>query len=385
MSLLSRDDLQSLAQGGSPCVSLYLPTHRAGAQIQQDPIRLKNLLRQAEDGLSADGVDKGAVESLLAQARGLLDDHLFWQHQSDGLAIFLSPEAKRQYRLPLSFEELAVVGERFHLTPLLPLLTGDAFFYILALSQKRVRLLEATRHSVREIDLQDIPDSLGDAVGYDWEQRSLQFHTGAPRGGEGGKRQAMFHGHGGGVDDGKEEIAKFLQLIDRGLLRLIDDRQAPMVVAAVDYVIGIFREVTKHPAVVEGGIEGNPDELTAEDLHGRAVEKVEPLFAVGRRQAADRFNAAVGTGLASEELAEVVLAATDGRIDTLFVAPEHHRWGHFDAPSRQVEVHAERGEGDEDLLDRAALETLLHGGTVYAVGADEVPGDDDALAAVFRY
>jgi hypothetical protein len=34
-------------------VSLYLPTHRTGAELRQGPIRLKNLLREATEGLAA--------------------------------------------------------------------------------------------------------------------------------------------------------------------------------------------------------------------------------------------------------------------------------------------------------------------------------------------
>jgi hypothetical protein len=41
-----------------------------------------------------------------------------------------------------------VVTDRFHIKPLLPLLSGDGRFYVLALSQSEVRLLQGTRYSV---------------------------------------------------------------------------------------------------------------------------------------------------------------------------------------------------------------------------------------------
>jgi hypothetical protein len=49
-----------------------------------------------------------------------------------------------------------------------------------------------------------------------------------------------------------------------------------------------------------------------------------------------------------------------------------------------VEVHAVREEGDQELLDTAALFSLRQGGTVYGLNRGEVPGGGD-LAAVFRY
>lgn len=387
MALVSRDHLRELAQGGSPSVSLYLPTHRAGAETQQDPIRLKNLLREADGRLGAEGFD-GAGGELLAPARRLLDDHPFWQHQSDGLAVFLSPKTRRLYRLPLAFEELVVVGERFHLAPLLPLLHGDGLFYLLALSQNRVRLFAATRHRVREIDLRDIPESLADALGYDWEQRSLQFHSAPPRGVAGpasGGRAPIYHGHGAGTDDEKEEVARFLHLVDHGVRKLLREPTEPVVVAAVDWVASLFRDLSKLADLVPEPVEGNPDAVPAEDLHRRAVEKVEPLFEAERTRAAERYDAAVGAGRTAERLEEVLVAAADGRVDVLWVDRALHRWGRFDPAARQVSVHAERADGDEDLLDRAALETLLHGGSVYAVAAYEVPGAAGELAALYRF
>ena len=48
MDLLPRRELEGLIlEREGPCVSIFLPTHRAGAETQQDPIRLKNLLGEA--------------------------------------------------------------------------------------------------------------------------------------------------------------------------------------------------------------------------------------------------------------------------------------------------------------------------------------------------
>jgi hypothetical protein len=47
-------------------------------------------------------------------------------------------------------------------------------------------------------------------------------------------------------------------------------------------------------------------------------------------------------------------------------------------------VHRAPELGDEDLLNVAAVKTLLTGGTVYAVPPDEMP-DAASVAAVLRY
>jgi hypothetical protein len=104
MDVLRRTDLQRLALGRpGPCVSVFLPIHRAGREVEQTPIRLENLLRQATDALKTDGVRAAEIGRLLAPLRRLLDDRLFWQYQSDGLALFSRPGWWRSFRVPWTF------------------------------------------------------------------------------------------------------------------------------------------------------------------------------------------------------------------------------------------------------------------------------------------
>jgi hypothetical protein len=71
--------------------------------VQQAPIRLKNLLREAAEALQADGVKAPTIKSLLAPLWRLLDDGLFWQYQSDGLALYSRPGWWRSFRVPWTF------------------------------------------------------------------------------------------------------------------------------------------------------------------------------------------------------------------------------------------------------------------------------------------
>ena len=99
MDVLSRDDLELLVrQPRSSCVSLYMPTHRSRPETQQDPIRLKNLIRRAEESLVAAGIRRPDASEFSARPE-LIEDVAFWRHQSDGLALFLRTGWFRCYRL----------------------------------------------------------------------------------------------------------------------------------------------------------------------------------------------------------------------------------------------------------------------------------------------
>lgn len=381
MSVLDRQALEDLIDvAAEPCVSIYLPTHRAGLDYRQDPILLKNLLREAEDQLERSGMGHDQAGALLHPARELLEDAVFWKHQADGLALFLTRAGMRAYRLPESFRPLAVVNRRFHVKPLLPLLSGDGRFWLLALSQNQVRLWEGSRHGLREIELRSIPSSLQGALGYDYEQKSLQFRGARTQGGQG----AMFYGGGEGDETVKQEMEAYFRIVDDGVRRLIGDGRGPLVLAAVDYEIAMYRQVSKVADIVEGGIPGNPEMLDATELHGRAWALVAPRFEASRRRARERHADLSATDRVTATLAEVLPASIDGRVETLFVALGRRRWGRYDEPTRTVTEAPGQEPGVDDLLDFTAVQALVHGAEVFAVDPADVPGGGD-LAAIYRY
>src|SRR3982751_2649888 len=107
MPILSQDELKTvMAESKRPTISIFLPTHQAGPETEQDPIRLKLLLKQAEDKFIADGQRPAEARELIAPVSALLDDAAFWRHQADGLAVFRTRDAFKVYRLPLELQEL---------------------------------------------------------------------------------------------------------------------------------------------------------------------------------------------------------------------------------------------------------------------------------------
>ena len=113
--------------------------------MQQDPIRFKNLLRDAKKQLLGGGMGPREADALLQPAQALLDDSNFWNHQHDGLAIFMAADDFHYYPLPFSVEELLVLAQSYYVKPVLPLFTNNGHYFILAISQNEVRLFEGTR------------------------------------------------------------------------------------------------------------------------------------------------------------------------------------------------------------------------------------------------
>jgi hypothetical protein len=389
MDLFTRANLRQLMLSAHQmCVSLYMPTHRTGREIREDGVRCKNLLSQAEEQLHAAGLRTPEARKIVQPAWELHDDSTFWQNQSDGLAMFAAPGLFQYYRVPLRFEERLVVGQRFHVKPILRLLQGDGEFFLLAVSQKHVRFLRGTHHSISELAPAALPRSLSDALNIDEYVQSLQQHsyTSVGIGGEGGATEGMFHGHGGSNLDVKkrDEIREYFLRIADGLQDFLHDDRSPLVFAGVDYLFPIFRDACKYRHLQDEPIMGNPDELKSAELHGAAWAIVHPYFERQQQAALQQYADLTNRDLTSHESATLVSAARSGRIGTLFVAEDAQLWGIVDEQRDACTPVAAPQSGAEDLLNYAAVHTLLHGGTVYVVDGRHMPGDQ-AIAGIFRY
>jgi hypothetical protein len=371
VDVLTRKDLEVvLKEGKTPCVSLFLPTHPGGAE--QDLIAWKNLLRSAEEGLGARGCDAAGTRGLLAPARAAGEAPSFWRQQGAGRAFFLAPGWSRSYRLPLAVAARAVVARHPHVKPLLPLLSGDGRFFLLALSSNAVRLLEGTRYGAQEVDLHGLPHGLAEALRYHDRDEPLTFHTHPALGL--GRKGAIFHGHGVGIDDAKDDLLRYFQAVDHGLHEFLRAERAPLVLAGVEELWPLYWQANTYPHLVEGGAAGCPDRSSPQELHDRAWPLVRPRFEEARQKALALYAQLAGTGRTAADLEEVVAAACKGRLEVLFTTTAPGPCGTVDRATGAVVVRDPARPGDEDLPNWAAVHVLLHGGTVYAVEPGEAPG-----------
>ena len=118
---------------------------------------------------------------------------------------------------------------------------------------------------------------------------------------------------------------------------------------------------------MDEGIAGNPERLSAGELHEQTWTIVKPYFQKTQQEAVDRYKEFVGSGRASNRIRKIIPAAYHGRIELLFVVPDLQQWGTFDPSTDEIHLHKKENTGDEDLLEFAAIQTLLNGGNVYVV------------------
>jgi len=391
MDVVSSSDVRALVESSERnSVSIFLPTHRAGVDTQQDPIRLKNLLRKAEEQLTERGLRPVEAKEFLEQAHALVNDSVFWRHQADGLAIFLSPKVFRTFRVPLAVEEKVVVNDRFRVKPLLPLLMSTGRFYLLALSQGHTRFFRCSQHAISEIQYEGLVQSMEEWSQYedpdseDHQFRHVRTNAAVGRSGTNTGRQTLFTGHGEDEPDAKDKALQFFRILDKSLHPVLKDESAPLLLAGVEYLLPLYKTANTHRNLLDEGILGNPEGKSPQELLAQAWPLVEPHFKQAQQQALARYEDFGGTERATSEIRAIVPAAHDGRVDTLFVAQGAEIPGVYDHGSHAVTLVGESGTGGEDLVDLAVAQTLVNSGHVFVLGRDEMPGRGD-LAAFFRY
>jgi len=376
-----RDQLKELIRvEAAPAVSIYMETHRTGAEVAAQPLRLRAAIEQAKGLMAAADLD--GTRDLLAPLEGLVGDHDFWQHQADGLALFASRGFGRLYRLPVRVPDLVVVAPTFHTKPLIEFLQAPERFWVLSVAQKEVCLWEGTASGLTPVDLTTVPTSLQEALGTQVAGDRLNLRS--PRG---NGSAPVFHGHGAGKDDTKQELEKFFRAVDAGVRELLADEIGPVILAAVDYYHPIYRAVSKLENLAGEGIEGSVASWDEARIHAAAWPIARMSVELKIDKARDLWESSYGRGKTESDLQAVARLAVAGRIRLLLTEVERAVWGRIDRASGEIEIVQEGGRdprGDTvDLLDELAEITIQHGGRALVLAASRMPVET-GIAAVLR-
>lgn len=378
MTLLTKRKFEDLAnQHDDYCISIYIPTARTGDN-KDSRIRLKNRLKSIENDLKAMGVKPKELNKILSPVSEIIADTNFWRHLSDALVMFRSRTDFYYTTLPLDVEELSVVSDSYHLLPLLSSFNNNDTFFILELSMNNNRLFRATQNEIEEIETQGFPDNMAESTGKDVKQKSLQFRTGQTSGGTG-----LYHGKGEGKDEKKTEITKYLTEVDQGLCDILEGFSAPLIVASVEYIFSIFREVSSYDHIYPKAVLGNYDHGDILLVHEKACELLVPYFNEIRNTQKQVYSEKIGK--TTSEVTEIVNASMAGSVDTLFVKKHNQLWGKVRTDSGSIEIHEEKKSHDTCLLDFSARSTFLKGGKVFLEEPEELPEPTEAANAILRY
>ena len=179
---------------------------------------------------------------------------------------------------------------------------------------------------------------------------------------------------GGVTDDTKENLLKYFRLIDRGLHDLFEDERAPLVLAGVEYLFPIYREANTYPRLIEEGIPGNPQGIECGGASPVGPEDRQALFSEGRKRRRRPVPAILGD--------RPDLRRYPGDRPGRRPRTGRHALRRLGAPAMGNDstrraapsnCTGKRETQGEDLLEIAAIQTFLNGGSVFILPPEKMP------------
>lgn len=361
-------DLRTLALArADACVSIYLPTTPLTQDIGAARIALGNLGKTAISQLNNRGFDKRRLNAIAEQLDDLGEAEDFWRVQANSLAILVTPDQLRTYRLPNNLSEQVQVSDRFHLKPLLRAVTFPHEAFVLALGENAVRLVEVPAEGpASTLRVPDMPKSAADATG------RASVNDRSPSG--------RIHGSEGQ----KTLLRAYARSVDRAVRDALRGHSAPLILAATEPLASIFRTVNSYPQLTDATIPGGPDQTTDTDL----AEAARPILDDLNRKDVDAFHALFAQRLAQGrttlDVGVAARAATHGAIDQIVIDMDLSMPGHVDEGSGALKLEDKESAGSYSVTDEIACRALLTGARVMSVRAADVP-ERAPLAAILRY
>lgn len=349
MRVLSRSDFKILARHRGPgCISMYLPCASPIGRSVRDSTQLETLLVTAKSAVAARNCDPEILRRIFEPLRRIVREPGRLRSGTRSLVVFADRERSRFFSLPIRTEAYFGVARRFTMKPLIPLLATGGRHFVAAIGRSHIRLWEASQTSLRRL----------------WRYRRI--------------RRSASESSGETAPSEREAGSAAVEtLFGRG--------QELLVVVADGSDLTDCRNNGRFQDHVSAFVRADPDRLAEDDLaqhawrasHGVVSRRIER----DTRRTGARL---VGNG-AVQKVADIIEAASDGRVESLFAAHGAERWGRVAPNGRGAVVHGPPEPTDEDLIARAAVDTLMHDGRVFLVASAAVPSRNGSpVAAVLR-
>ncbi len=365
----TQPELQALVAERNPAsVSIYIKTTPQTQNIGSAGITLANLIKEADVQLEKAGVDKRTRWAVTEQLEDVTEDEEFWTFQANSLAIFASPDSHRSYRLPTHLESVVEVSDRFFLKPLIRAISMPHHAFVLALAENEVRLIEVFSDMPAEtLRVANLPKDAASAVG----TRTVNTRS---------HSSGRLHGSEGQ----KVHLRKYCRMVDAALRPLLAGRHEPLILAATEPLLSIYRSVNSYPEFTEQAIVTSPARVPAHELAERARPMLDQRHADSIARFHELFRVREADGRATTDLSRAARAATFGAVDTLLVAIDEVIHGRVDEQTGEVTLVDGVGADNYGVVDEIAGRTLITGGRLLGVRKADIPGEA-SLAAVLRY
>jgi hypothetical protein len=299
---------------------------------------------------------------------------------SKGLGVYIEEGMCWYIKLPSNPGRDILVNSAFNVKPLLPLFTGNEYFYLLVISKKQAKLFRADAFGMEHVNVPGLSelDSGSDHEGED---------PTAPTGLRGEKDAVDATAFGATIkgDQKKKRLANYLEEVDDVIWKeVLHDKTAPLMLAGVEYLIPIYKTVSDYTNICEEALTGSHERDEIPVLYEQAMKKMKSHFQQPLLKAVEMYNNQSATALTTSIVDDIIPAVHYSQASHLFVQKDAQLWGTFDEAKNELKLHENKQDDSDDLVNTAIVKAIQTGAEVHVVEKEQMPAES-IMAAILRY
>ena len=335
------------------CVTLICPSARTIPEVQQVPIRLKVMLREAEQRLKNEyskEIADGMIERLKQAIENVDERKLL-----EGFALFVDRQISEKVDLPFPVEERVVIDRTFATREMVRAHLSSLNYHVLLLSLEKAELMEAYTDQVLRDRIAGFPmtnEYSGNALAN--TMAGVQI----------------------------EQPRKFWHEVDEAVRGVVGPHGHVVVVSVAEHYTPFLESAAK-PGIYIGNLPGNRSHETPQQIMKEAWE-VAYADQKKRQLAEVQKLAKAPVGLTAIDVGDIWRRVLDGRGHLLFVERDRKQPAIVENGTVRLIEKPETNHAVDDLVDDIIEQQLKHGGQVHVLpnGALEEYG---GIALLMRY
>jgi hypothetical protein len=342
------------------CVTIILNTHRTKPDNLKDTIVLKNLIKDAENRLLADESkrDAKALVDRLNELAATIDHN----YNLESLILFVNEDIADFVRLPIQVEERVVIDHTFATRDLVRAIHLETNYYVLVLSQQKVRLIEAFNDKV-------VAEIKGD-----FPMENTQFYSTNKPELSNASRQTNL-------------VAEFFNQVDKAVNKVRKDNPLPVLICTEE---GNYHEYLKiadqKQSIFDTYLNKNRVEEKAHAIVTEAWGVVKDYTVESNNARKADLQKAVGQNKFLSDTNEIWQAIKQGKVQTLFIEQGNFQPALWENDLIQYvsDDLRDKKEVVDDIYDELIEANMNHGGDVVFLPKGEL-ADFNGFGAITRY
>ena len=342
----------------NPAVTIYMNTNRTFPENNQDSINLKNLISEAEKRIINEYGKKESIQ--ISEKLKEFVSEIDHNYNLDSLIIFVSSDFLEFIRLPVKVKDNVIIDDKFATKPLIRSMLQTENYYILCLSRKTVRLIEAINDSVvTEINDTSFPFQNESYIDSDDIKKAWA---------------STYDNH----------AKEFFNKADKLFKHYHNKNPKPVILAGDGRNISYYKEVADNKNIIIGYIEGNFDDTKNHEIVKQASKVIDKYILDKQEKAIEELALAQKEQKLLLDLNDIYRAAKEGKGSKLLVEKNYFQPAIVENNVLTLKDDSTEPSVTDDIINEIIDFVIQFNGSVVFVLVDQMK-DYNKIALITRY